>query len=224
MRMRTVVLWLMLLVAACDGPMGPPTTSTPPPPTIPVFSLFGQVRATSDAPLPGARVRVDGTATQVSSVVTDAEGRWTLPGLRGAVFLEAWKPGYFPATVCCPSSHDPLGVMIRLEQGERIAVGDTVPGSLGLGPQRCWEGLFEAACQVFLLTPQVSGLIEVAVTWEDPVDVLVTLSTLTFEASAPPAPRGRRTLVHSVTAGESYEVRVASVSNCRAYELKVEAR
>ena len=219
---RTLVLCMTLMLTACDGPTTPPIPTSSPNTT---FSLSGQVLTAADTPVSGARVQVaGGTATQTLSVVTDGGGRWTLAGLRGSVSLEAWKPGYFPAAICCPSSHDPLGVTFRLEQGQAIAVGDTVPGRLGLGPNRCSEGIFEAACQIFLLTPEASGEIEIAVTWGDPVDVLLTLATLSVEESAPPAPPGHRALVSSVSAGEAYEIRVASLRNVSAYELKVKAR
>jgi hypothetical protein len=112
-------LGLLALQAGCERTPTAPTAPPPPPAAAPVpppgpapleFSLSGIVLDRASRALADAKVEVVDGPGVGSSAVTDASGRWVLPGIfTGSIAVRASKAGYstetkrFPFSIPWPS-------------------------------------------------------------------------------------------------------------------------
>ena len=87
---RLVSLTLVLVIAVCVGAHAQESASS---------AIIGLVTDTTQASLPGATVTVTQVATGAQRVVvTDAEGRFSVPGLRPATYdVKVELSGFTPA-------------------------------------------------------------------------------------------------------------------------------
>jgi hypothetical protein len=94
--MREIVAIFVLCCVGCGGTASQTTSPSRPQPTV-EFSLGGQVQDTALRPVVDVRVEVLEGSRAGEFVMTDASGRYALPGvISGAVTIRAAKDGYVP--------------------------------------------------------------------------------------------------------------------------------
>jgi len=166
--MRTVSFPLIRSAIACvlavtfaEG-CGSPVK--PDPPQLVTFTLSGVVRSSADqSPVDSATVKATGIGANGSTVtmtsVSDAEGRYTISGLRDQVGISAIRAGYFTAssTVYLTQS---VSLDLTLQkaaptilEGGDLVLGQAVSGSIGPADARCdpnWDR--NSPCRRFGLT------------------------------------------------------------------------
>src|SRR5262245_54586267 len=178
------------------------------------YSVFGRVTA-GGAPVPQARVRVSfGEGTVANTVYADSDGKYTFPGLKRGVELEAWTPGYYPTFVFITSA-DPFGVNFALDAGQSRSIGDTFHGALQAGSVIglfCDLGVsfFPPPCLVYRIIPETSGSVDVSVLAPSCSALKARILTRSVDAPIPQVSPGLFNLRASVVAGETYELRVES--------------
>src|SRR5262245_3184831 len=99
-----VLLAVALLLSGCGDtqlPVHPSPSSSAP--TTPEFSVSGQVTDTAFRPLGGVTAQVIGGPRDGTVSMTNAEGRFSMPGtFAGSVTVRASKDGYVAATNTVP--------------------------------------------------------------------------------------------------------------------------
>ena len=112
-RMPSLVLAVAASLMACADAGGPAAPTITPPVVAPTYTLAGEVRSNRfDAPLAGARVRVDGRQT-----TTGTDGRYQVDGLSGVVSVFAEYTGHVSADTTVNMDQDQTADF-ALEPGE----------------------------------------------------------------------------------------------------------
>ena len=203
---------ILLVVAACSeppkgGPSPIPNEST----------VSGQV-TTAGVPVPGARVRtVAFSGATVTAVYTDADGRYSLPGVGRNVLMEAWTPGYYPA-VALVTGPDPFGRNFVLDPGQPMSVGDTFRGYL---QQNAVGSACDFACTIYRLIPAAPASVDITLSAPACGNIQGFLLTRSVDVTIPRISTGLFTIRTSLVAGETYELRVESSTNCADFEISV---
>lgn len=208
------------------APTADPSSTAPPGPT---FTVFGVVTA-GGAPVAGARVAVL-EQRYYSAATTDADGRYavmTSPlqpwGLSPLVAVS--KPGYFADIRFTDANYLPIAkdtpLDFALEPLTYITFGETVRGRVGGSTCSHW-GYGTGSCTRMAVAVPPSGMLEVTVSAvASDFDIDVVGPDGTFVAYNP-NPRGSPLLRVPVTAGSTYQIRLAGGAP-REFELTTALR
>jgi hypothetical protein len=231
MTMRVVFASLYVLgLVGCDAPHVH-TQPTPVAPTpIPTYSISGAVKTNTNLAVAGARVVVLGQ--QLSAATTDADGLYTISGVRPsptddgmAPLLSASKTGLFTDVRFADANYLPIRrdtvLDFALTPWAEIALGEVVQGQSPVGPRVCshW-GYGASECQRFGVIAPETGVLEVTLT--------APVFNFDFDVVGPQGsfvlydPRwlSPKRIAISVEAGSRYELRViGGWSPARAFEL-----
>jgi hypothetical protein len=167
------VACLSLVAWSCDSPTRPsPVAMSPPPSATPApavnFGLSGAV-SSGGGPIAGARVAVLSEYRLVDSVVTDANGAYSLSRVgnldpHAGALVSVSKAGFFTATKYIWVDKD-RKADFDLERAVYIAVGQTIQSPIGVA--RCaslgYGGGEGAFCTRFVLTTPSAGTLDVVV-------------------------------------------------------------
>jgi hypothetical protein len=178
----------------------------------------------------GARVVVLGPHS--SAAITDADGLYTISGIRPsptddamAPLLSASKAGFFTDVRFADVNYEPIRkdtvLDFALTPWEEIALGDVVQGQTGAGPRVCshW-GYGTSECQRFGVVAPATGVLDVTLTapvFDFDFDVVGPDGSFVFYDSRWVSPKR---MAISVEAGSRYELRViGGWSPAREFEL-----
>ena len=210
------------LVAAGCGDSRPasligPTTVTGPTAPVGAYTLSGTIRDLDGEPLAGVTVAIT-QPNQDRSVVSDAQGRYSLHNVSGQIYLRVSKEGYFESSATRFVAGDQV-VDITLSALLVLVPGTTLRGTVRGDP--CdpvgWDA--RAPCQRIFFTAPSSGMLDLVLTWNGPSELDVLVDGQYFDP--PPVLGEIHARVH-VAPGSRHEIRINSYYSPQAFELRSE--
>ena len=216
------------LVVACGGSPAEPSQT---------YTLSGNVRSRFiEEAIPDVKVEVTemaghgiGRPAQTVTVTSNANGHYTVTGLRGNVTVRATKTGFYPTATSVLLDQDrtwdlEMDLMPPLlPEGSDLVLGETIQSSIGPNDPRCdpqWDR--NSPCRRFGFVPTSSRPYLFTVR---PVGPCAELELHVFENGG--ARIARTSSVGSfgvdvgLVAGRTYEVRLMAYYSCELFELAV---
>ena len=194
-----------------------PTTVTSTPAPVGAYTLSGTIRDLDGVPLAGVTLAI-AQPNEGRSVVSDAQGRYSLHNVSGLIYLRVSKEGYFESSVTRFVAGDQV---VDMTLSERLAL---VPGTILRGTVRgdpCdpvgWDA--RALCQRIIFTAPTSGMLDLVLTWNGSSELDILVDGQYFD---PPRVLGEIHAQARVASGRHYEIRINSYYSPQAFELRSE--
>lgn len=222
-------LLLVVLVTAVTGCNSSPST----PSGSGSHTLTGSVRSrTSLEPLTGATIEVTSEGTngvpKTVSITADADGQFSIGGLKNYVTLHVTKTGFYPGVMTVLLDRDQRADILMdlsappLPEGGDLVLGKTVYSTIGPTDPRCdpnWDK--NSPCRRFGITVDVTrtyqfSFLQSGRCGEIEIHVLEGGSRAALGS-------GRNTWVFDATlvAARNYEIRLMAYYECEWFELTV---
>jgi Carboxypeptidase regulatory-like domain len=191
----------------------------------PTYVLFGAVRDSSGAPVAGALAEIITGGYKGRSALTNQSGYFTFIGLNGPLTVRVDKEDYEASEKTVDVKADlQLDVIIRkLYYADSIELGRTIRSNVSASSSPCdpvqWDA--RAPCRRFRFIPRSSGFLSIQIKWDGLIPLDATIVTLrnAYIATSRDAGFGVVTIVASLTAGETYEVRINSFYGALTFDL-----
>jgi hypothetical protein len=219
--MRTCCLWIALVFTACGGSQSLPDAPTTPRQT---YSVFGVVRA-DGSPVAYATVTV--LEQRDSTVTTNANGQYKVQASTAqpwglSPLLSASASGYFADIRFTDTNYRAITqdtqLDFELEPLRYIALGEVVQGRVGGAVCSHW-GYGTGSCTRFAVRVPTFGTLHVTVSAAQPdFDVDIVAPDGSF-ASYVPNPSGSMVIRAPVSAGATYQIRLAGPAP-REFQLR----
>ena len=194
-----------------------PTTVNGPTAPVGAYTLSGTIRDLDGEPLAGVTLAIT-QSNQDRSVVSDAQGRYSLHSVNGLIYLRASKEGYLGSFVTRFVAVDQV-VDIRLSTIVHLVPGTTLRGTVRGDP--CdpvgWDA--RALCQTIFFTAPTSGMLDLVLTWTGPSELDLVFDGQDFD---PPRVLGEIHARVHVAPGSRHEIRINSYYSPQAFELRSE--
>jgi len=221
------------LLVVVLGTEGTGCSSGPASPSGETYTLTGSVRArTSLEPLTGATVEVTSEGTngvpKTVSITADANGDFSIGGLKNFVTLHVTKTGFYPGLMTVLLDRDQKANILMdlaappLREGGDLILGQTVHSTIGPGDPRCdlqWDR--NSPCRRFGITVDVTrtyqfSFLQSGRCGELELHVMENGSRVGLGS-------GRNTWVFdaNLVADRNYEIRLMAYYDCEWFELTV---
>ena len=218
---HTLIAICLVAAAGCGdsrpGSLIGPTTVTGTTAAVGAYTLSGTIRDLNGVPLAGVTVAI-AQPREEQSVISDAEGRYSLHSVNGLIYLRASKEGYLESFVTRFVAVDQV-VDIRLSTIVHLVPGTTLRGTVRGDP--CdpvgWDA--RALCQTIFFTAPTSGMLDLVLTWTGPSELDLVFDGQDFD---PPRVLGEIHARVHVAPGSRHEIRINSYYSPQAFELRSE--
>jgi hypothetical protein len=192
-----------------------PTTITGTTAPVGAYTLSGMIRDLDGLPLAGVTVAI-ARPSEDQSVVSDAQGRYSLHNVSGLIYLHASKDGYFESSITRFVAGDQV-VDMTLSALLVLVPGMTLQGTVRGDP--CdpvgWDA--RALCQRIFFTTPTSGMLDLVLTWNGASELDLLVDGQYFD---PPRTLGEIHAHVHVAPGDNHEIRINAYYSPQAFELK----
>jgi len=220
---------IVLVVATCAALTGCESkrelTTDPIAAPAPTYVLFGTVRDSAGAPVANATAVVTTGKYLGRFALSNESGYFKFIGLTGPLTLRVTKEDYEMADNPLDVRGDlSLEVVIKkIFFSDSIELGRTVRSNVPASAKPCdpirWDA--RAPCRPFRFTPSSSGLLSLQIKWDGliPLDATITTLSNDYVATSSDDGFGNVTIAASLTAGQTYEVRINSYYGGLTFDL-----
>jgi len=190
--------------------------------------IFGTVRDTEGAFLPGASVEIVAGPHAGRTAISNVWGHFSFTGVSGMLTIRAFKSGYeryeTPLTVSGDAAIELT--LARLERADTMRFGQTIQSTVESDSPPCdpvgWDA--KAPCRRFHFRPPKNGLFVVTISWNGgpEMDATMVLDNGQYVATSADAPGDEVTLAAGLEAGKLYVLRVNSYYSRQDFLLRAE--
>jgi len=223
--MKAVVLAVAICAALTGCENKRELTTDPIAAPAPTYVLFGTVRDSAGAPVANASAVVTTGKYLGRFALSNESGYFKFIGLLGPLTLRVTKEDYEMADNPLDVRGDlSLEVVIKkIFFSDSIELGRTVRSNVPASAKPCdpirWDA--RAPCRPFRFTPSSSGLLSLQIKWDGliPLDATITTLSNDYVATSSEVGFGNVTMAASLTAGQTYEIRINSYYGGLIFDL-----
>jgi len=223
--MKAVVLAVAICAALTGCENKRELTTDPIAAPAPTYVLFGTVRDSAGAPVANATAVVTTGKYLGRFALSNESGYFKFIGLLGPLTLRVTKEDYEMADNPLDVRGDlSLEVVIKkIFFSDSIELGRTIRSNVPASAKPCdpirWDA--RAPCRPFRFTPSSSGLLSLQIKWDGliPLDATITTLSNDYVATSSEVGFGNVTMAASLTAGQTYEIRINSYYGGLIFDL-----
>ena len=223
--MKAVVVAVAICAALTGCENKRELTTDPIAAPAPTYVLFGTVRDSAGAPVANATAVVTTGKYLGRFALSNESGYFKFIGLLGPLTLRVTKEDYEMADNPLDVRGDlSLEVVIKkIFFSDSIELGRTVRSNVPASAKPCdpirWDA--RAPCRPFRFTPSSSGLLSLQIKWDGliPLDATITTLSNDYVATSSEVGFGNVTMAASLTAGQTYEIRINSYYGGLIFDL-----
>jgi len=223
--MKAVVVAVAICAALTGCENKRELTTDPIAAPAPTYVLFGTVRDSAGAPVANASAVVTTGKYLGRFALSNESGYFKFIGLLGPLTLRVTKEDYEMADNPLDVRGDlSLEVVIKkIFFSDSIELGRTVRSNVPASAKPCdpirWDA--RAPCRPFRFTPSSSGLLSLQIKWDGliPLDATITTLSNDYVATSSEVGFGNVTMAASLTAGQTYEIRINSYYGGLIFDL-----
>jgi len=223
--MKAVVLAVAICAALTGCENKRDLTTDPIAAPAPTYVLFGTVRDSAGAPVANATAVVTTGKYLGRFALSNESGYFKFIGLLGPLTLRVTKEDYEMADNPLDVRGDlSLEVVIKkIFFSDSIELGRTIRSNVPASAKPCdpirWDA--RAPCRRFRFTPSSSGLLSMQIKWDGMISLDATITTLSndYVATSSEVGFGNVTMAASLTAGQTYEIRINSYYGGLIFDL-----
>jgi len=223
--MKAVVLAVAICAALTGCENKRELTTDPIAAPAPTYVLFGTVRDSAGAPVANASAVVTTGKYLGRFALSNESGYFKFIGLLGPLTLRVTKEDYEMADKPLDVRGDlSLEVVIKkIFFSDSIELGRTIRSNVPASAKPCdpirWDA--RAPCRPFRFTPSSSGLLSLQIKWDGliPLDATITTLSNDYVATSSEVGFGNVTMAASLTAGQTYEIRINSYYGGLIFDL-----
>jgi len=223
--MKAVVVAVAICAALTGCENKREMTTDPIAAPAPTYVLFGTVRDSAGAPVANATAVVTTGKYRGRFALSNESGYFKFIGLLGPLTLRVTKEDYEMADKPLDVRGDlSLEVVIKkIFFSDSIELGRTIRSNVPASAKPCdpirWDA--RAPCRPFRFTPSSSGLLSLQIKWDGliPLDATITTLSNDYVATSSEVGFGNVTMAASLTAGQTYEIRINSYYGGLIFDL-----